>query len=225
MAQTRRMLGELLMEAGLIDDFKLQTALSHQRTWGGMLGNILIELEYAREEDIARVISENLKIPYANLFEPEISPDVIRLLKPEIVKKYSVVPVRIEAKNLVLAMIDPLDISIMDNIRFITNLTIKPVLSMPSEVRDAIRKYYDGEPVDRTNRISFRDGLEIERQVPAIASVDRNQPYQQQEVETLRQDVATQKVFVEALAALLIEKDLMTRDELTKFIEQRKMGV
>ena len=57
MAEAKK-LGELLKEAGLIDDFQLQSALSHQRAWGGKLGSILIELEFVREEDLTRVIAE-----------------------------------------------------------------------------------------------------------------------------------------------------------------------
>ncbi|NTW58001.1 MAG: hypothetical protein HGA43_02390, partial [Nitrospirae bacterium] len=104
----RKKLGNLLMEAGLIDEFQLETALSHQRNWGGKLGAIIVELEFAREEDIARVISETMGVPYVNLFEPEIPPDVIKLLKADMAKKFDVIPVRKESTNtLVLAMSDP----------------------------------------------------------------------------------------------------------------------
>jgi type IV pilus assembly protein PilB len=123
MAQIKK-LGDLLKEEGIIDDFQLEAALSHQRNWGGKLGGIIVELEFAREEDIARVISEKLKIPYMNLFEPELPQDTLKLLKTDIVKKYSVIPVKKEGNTLVLAMSDPMDIETMDNIRFITGLSI-----------------------------------------------------------------------------------------------------
>jgi hypothetical protein len=141
----------------VIDDFQLEAALSHQRNWGGKLGSIVVDLEFAREEDIARVISETMGVPYVNLFEPELSPDIFKVLKADMAKKFGVVPVRKEANALVLAMSDPLDIATMDNIRFITGLSIKPVLSMASEIKDAIRKYYDGEPVTRKSNVSFRE--------------------------------------------------------------------
>ena len=224
----RKKLGDLLKEAGLIDDFQLEAALSHQRNWGGKLGAILVELEFVREEDIARVISEKLRIPYVNLFEPELSQDITKLLKPEMAKKFGVMPVRKEANALVLAMSDPMDIETMDNIRFITGLTIKPVLSMAAEIKDAIRKYYDGEPVTRAGKTTFREAvkkssrMEIVREVPDIS----DQQFQQQvDSQTLRQDVATQKTVLEALVTLLLEKELITRDELAKMVEQKKMGL
>jgi hypothetical protein len=228
----RKKMGDLLKEAGLIDDFQLEAALSHQRNWGGKIGAIVVELEFAQEEDIARVISEKMGVSYANLFEPEISADVLKLLKADIAKKFGVIPVRKESNALVLAMSDPMDFETMDNIRFITGLTIKPVLSMATEIKDAIRKYYDGESVARNKPVSFREAakksthLEIVREVPDLATTEWNQQnLQQQDSQGLRQDVANQKAIIDALTTLLIEKDFFTRDELVKIIEQKKLGL
>jgi hypothetical protein len=228
----RKKMGDLLKEAGLIDDFQLEAALSHQRNWGGKIGAIVVELEFAQEEDIARVISETMGVDYANLFEPEISADVLKLLKADIAKKFGVIPVKKESNALVLAMSDPMDFETMDNIRFITGLTIKPVLSMATEIKDAIRKYYDGETVVRNKPVSFRESakksthLEIVREVPDLATTEWNQQNtQQQDSQGLRQDVANQKAIIDALTTLLIEKDFFTRDELAKIIEQKKLGL
>jgi len=228
----QKKLGDLLKEAGLIDDFQLEAALSHQRNWGGKLGSIIVELEFAREEDIARVISEKMGVPYMNLFEPELSPDIFKVLKADMAKKFGVVPVRKEANSLVLAMSDPMDIETMDNIRFITGLSIKPVLSMASEIKDAIRKYYDGESVTRVSKASFRESatqaskLELVREMSDISTTEWNQQFQQQQdAQSSRQDLATQKIVLEALISLLIEKDFFTRDEIVKIIEQKKMGL
>lgn len=228
----RKKLGDLLKEAGMIDDFQLEAALSHQRNWGGKLGSIIVELEFAREEDIARIISEKMGVPYINLFEPELSPEIFKVLKADMAKKFGVLPVRKDANALVLAMSDPLDIETMDNIRFITGLSIKPVLSMTSEIKDAIRKYYDGEPVTRQSKASFRESatrdakLELVREVPDIATTEWNQQFQQQQdVQSFRQDLAAQKIVIEALTTLLIEKEFFSRDELVRLIEQKKLGL
>jgi len=233
MAEQKK-LGDLLKEAGLIDDFQLEAALSHQRNWGGKLGAIVVELEFAREEDIARIISEKMGVPYVNLFETEISPDVLKLLKADMAKKFGVMPVKKEANTLILAMSDPMDIGTMDNIRFITGLTIKPVLTMTQEIKDAIRKYYDGEPVTRKNPVSFRETakksthLEIVRDVPDIATTEWSQQQhqqQQQDSQSVRQDIATQKIVLESLVSLLIEKKIFTRDEIARSIELKKLGL
>jgi len=225
--EERKKLGTLLMEAGLIDEYQLAAALSHQHNWGGKLGSIIIELGFAREEDIARIISEKMRVPYVDLFEPEIPLDVIKILKAEIAKKYGVIPVKKEANTLTLAMSDPLDIETMDIIRFVTDLTIKPVLSMASEIKDAIRKYYDGEKLIRKDAEWLRytaklaTPMDIVREVPGIGATEQNQ----QSPQSVQQEIATLKMVQEALVALFIEKGFITRDEIEKFIEQKMLGL
>ncbi|MBS1243098.1 MAG: Type secretion system protein N-terminal domain, partial [Nitrospirae bacterium] len=129
---------------------------------------------------------------------------------------------------LTLAMSDPLDIETMDNVRFITGLTIKPVLAMAVEIKDAIRKYYDGETVTRKSSDQFREtamNVEIVREVPNIATTEWNQQTQQQDSQSLQQAMATQKTVLDALVSILIEKDIITRGEIAKFIEQKKLGL
>jgi hypothetical protein len=230
-------LGDLLIEAGLIDDFQLQSALSQQRNWGGKLGNVLIELEFIREEDLARVISEKLKIPYVNLFEPEIPPDVIKLVKAETAKKYTVMPAKKDKGMLMLAMTDPLDIEAIDEIRFITGLTIKPCLAMKAEITDAIKKYYDGEDVVRRQammplpqrghssggKMEIIRGSELNMAKQAGGS-DASSPILGKD-DAAQQTVDDYRMRLDALIAVLIDKELITREELVSMIYQKKMGL
>jgi type IV pilus assembly protein PilB len=234
MPETRK-LGDMLKDAGLIDDFQLQSALSHQRNWGGKLGSILIELEFIHEEDLARVIAEKLRIPYINLFDPEIPEAITKLIKPDIAKKYHVVPAKREGGALVLAMSDPLDIKAIDDIRFITGLNIKPNLALESEIRDAIKKYYDGEEVVRKRaqplfhqQVHGTDKMEIIRgsdlKMPKDVAPDESSPILPKEA-AVNQTMQDNNVRLDALIALLIEKDFITRDELVKMIYQKKIGL
>ncbi len=222
MAEVKK-LGDMLKDAGLIDEFQLESALSYQRDWGGKLGAILIDLNLVAETELARVLAEKLRIPYVNLFEPEISEDVIKLIKPEIAKKYHVIPAKKEGKLLVLAMLDPLDIEAMDEIRFITGLTIKPSLALESEIRDAVGKYYDGENIVRkqaTTPVQQREhdaggkmeiihgsDLTMPKEFnPATAPVPsaNGAGQQMQEDDRMR---------IDALISLLVAKGFITREE------------
>lgn len=230
-------LGDLLIEAGLIDDFQLQSALSHQRNWGGKLGTILIELEFVREEDIARVLGEKLRIPYVNLFEPPVPEAVIRLIKPDIAKKYNVMPAKKEAGSLFVAMTDPLDIEAIDAIRFATGLSIKPSLAMSAEIRDAIRKYYDGEDIVRSkvlNPFTQQRGHSSGGKMEIIHGSDLNmekppEPDASSAIlskeDNAQQVLADNRMRIDALVSLLIEKGLITREELVSMIYQKKMGL
>jgi Type II secretion system (T2SS), protein E, N-terminal domain len=230
----KKKLGDVLMEAGLIDDFQLGSALSHQRNWGGKLGSILVELGFVQEAELARVLAEKLRLPYANLFDPEIPETVIHLIKPGIAKKYQVMPVKKDGKSLVLAMADPMDLEAMDAIRFATGSNIKPVLAMGSEIEDAIKKYYDHEPVKRklqpdgpakkspSGKMEIIRGSDLSMPKPLDAAAES--PILSRE-DAAQQMQADTKVRLDALIAVLIEKGLVTREELVNMIYQKKMGL
>jgi hypothetical protein len=236
MAEVKKKLGDMLKDAGVIDEFQLQTALSHQRSWGGKLGKILIELDFIKEDQLARAISDKLQIPYVNLFDPEVPQGVIALIKPEIAKKYQVIPATKEGGTLHLAMLDPLDIEAMDEIRFITGLTIKPTLALESEIKDAIRKYYDGEVVTRkqaTTTLYHRGHdsggkMEVihgsELNMPKASTSDASSPILSKE-DTAQQSLDDTRLRLDALIALLIDKELITREELVSAIYHKKIGV
>lgn len=234
MAEAKK-LGELLKDVGLIDDFQLQSALSHQRNWGGKLGTVLVELEFAREEDVAKVIADKMRLPYANLFEPDIPETVLKLIKEDVAKKYIVMPVKKEGGGLVVALSDPLDIGIIDELRFITGFNIKPALALESEIKLAIRKYYDHEDVIRKQRTSFMQTagspagkMEIIRgsdlSMPKPEEADPSNAVFSRE-ETAQQALQDSKIRMDALISLLIEKGLISRDELVNMIYQKKLGL
>jgi hypothetical protein len=227
-------LGEMLKEAGLIDDFQLQSSLSYQRNWGGKLGSILIELEFIKEEDLAQVISEKLGIPYINPFDSEIPESVIKLIKPEVAKKYQILPVRKEKGTLVLVMSDPLDFESRDGIRFITGLEIKPAFALESEIRDAIRKYYDSEEFVRKQSTGspFHPRGPASGKMEIIHGSDLNLskvelgneacPLLSNE-KAFNLEVQDNKMRLDALIAILIEKGLITREELSSMVYLKKM--
>ncbi|HLE40811.1 MAG TPA: hypothetical protein VI956_04850 [Nitrospirota bacterium] len=225
----KKRLGDVLKEAGLIDESQLQAALVHKRNWGGKIGAILVEMGFIKEIDVAKAISETLHIPYVSLFQPEIPESIVKLIKPDIAKKYNIMPAKKDGGTLMVAMADPLDIKSIDEIRFVTGLTIKPALAMESEIKDAIRKYYDHEPVTHRDnselldkiKSSFKEkGMEIVRESGDMKEgVEWKAPAQPEPAPL------TDRLRLDALISLLIEKGLISRDELGKIIEQKKMGL
>jgi hypothetical protein len=231
----KKKIGDVLKEAGLIDDFQLESALSHQRNWGGKLGSIIVELGFAQEPELARVLAERLNLPYVNLFDPEIPETITNLIKPEVARKYHVIPVKKDGKSIVLAMADPMDLEAMDSIRFATGNNIKPALAMGSEIEKAIRKYYEHEEVAYQPQPSAGPSQKSPSgKMEIIRGSDLNM---QKSLETdaassilSREDAAQQtqadtKVRLDALITVLIEKGLVKREELVNMIYQKKMGL
>ncbi len=232
----KKKIGEILKEAGLIDDFQLESALSYQRNGGGKLGAIFVDMGFVREEDIARVLAGQLHVPCVDLFDPPIPPAVLKLIKPDIAKKYTVIPARKEGDAILVAMADPLDIKSLDEIRFITGLSLKPALASEADIKDAIRKYYDHEEVVRRQTVPAFHPVHETGQMEIIRESERTvtaEPFAQphalqhdQPTEVpLRQELDAVKMHLEALISLLLERGLIKRDDLIKIIEHKKIGL
>ena len=135
-------LGDFLLKEKKITEEKLQHALEVQKKEPGKLGSVLIRLGYVTEEDIAQVLSKQFGYPSINLSKFEIDEKVIELIKPDIARKHVVIPIHRIGSNLTLAMADPSNLFVQEEIRFSTNLRIQAVIAPESSIIEAIDKYY-----------------------------------------------------------------------------------
>lgn len=113
-------LGELLVKAGVVDDDAVQRALAVQKMGGGRLGSVLVKLKLCTEEQIQGALSEQLDVDVVELtkFEPE--PGVLGLIPRALVRKYEAIPLRKEGTTVWVAMMDPYNLTAIDDIRFCT---------------------------------------------------------------------------------------------------------
>ncbi len=136
-------LGTMLVQEGLISLQQLDEALKYQTIFGGRLGTNLIEMGVAEEEDIARVLSEKLRVPFTGSEELlNIPAELVRLIPRKIAQKYKVVPLRQEKKRLYLAMVDPSDLRAVDEIGFISGYAIHPLVAPEVSLILALEKHY-----------------------------------------------------------------------------------
>jgi type IV pilus assembly protein PilB len=138
----RKKLGELLVQAGLVTETNLRAALAEQRRWGGTLGRTLIEMKMLREEDLVRTLSSQLGIQAVDLDAMAIPKEVIDLVPGELAQQWSAVPFGQPMKFLDVAMADPTNLGIADELRIRTQLNIRPYLAGPKMIERAIAKYY-----------------------------------------------------------------------------------
>jgi type IV pilus assembly protein PilB len=168
----RKRLGEMLLDAGMISDTSLRTALAEQRRWGGSLGRTLIDLKMVSEEDLVGVLSRQLNMPVVDLDNMEIPQPVIELINGELCVQHSIVPFAQPMKFLDVAMVDPTNLGIIDELRIRTQLNVRSFLAGPKMIERAIAKYYRrGFGVFRG---SNTDGLEVEASTrnQSSASID-----------------------------------------------------
>src|SRR5690242_11774580 len=103
----RKKLGEMLIEAGILDETGLRTALAEQRRWGGTLGRTLVDLKLVSEPELVRVLSVQLACQTVDLDRTHIPPHVIELVPGELAQQWNLIPFAQPMKFLDVAMADP----------------------------------------------------------------------------------------------------------------------
>jgi len=151
-------LGEILKQAGVIDDFQLNSALSYQRHWGGRFGESLIKLGYLTEDKLQDFLARQFDLPQIELFGRKIPKDVLAYIPQEKAREFHVLPVEQKEINgsihLVVAMTDPTNLMVTDSLQFMTGCRIKPALASEEAITSAIEKYY-GPEVDDQEELDF----------------------------------------------------------------------
>jgi type IV pilus assembly protein PilB len=136
-------LGELLVREKLISLQQLRQAQEEQRKSGTNLGNALARLGYISDEKITSFLSAQYRVPAINLDEYDLDPDVVKLVPKEICQKHRIVPLSRSGTALVVAMADPTNLTSMDDVKFLTGLTVEPVVASETSILGAIERSFE----------------------------------------------------------------------------------
>lgn len=139
---SRKRLGEMLVEARLLSEQQLRVALKEQQRWGGSLGRTVVEMKLVGEHDLVRVLAEQLKVDAIDLDAIEIPQSVLAWVTADMADLHAIVPYAQPMKFLDIAMADPTNTTVLDELRTRTKLNIRPALAGPKMIERAIGKYY-----------------------------------------------------------------------------------
>ncbi len=142
MTTARKKLGEILVQAGVIDEPQLRAGLSEQRRWGGPLGRILVDMRLITEDSMVQALSHQLNLPAVNLDQRQIDHGALALIPGEIAEQHGVIPFYAQGKFLDVAMSDPTNLGIIDELRIRTRLNVRPYLAGPKAIERAISRCY-----------------------------------------------------------------------------------
>src|SRR5213083_2156711 len=140
-----RRLGDLLVAEGLVKQEELQRALAEQKGTTEKLGSVLVRLKLVNEEQLTGFLSRQYGIPSITLSQLDIDPGILRLVPPQIAKKYEVLFRSRAANTLTLAMADPTNVFALDDVSFMTNLQVQPVVASQAAIRRAIERNYENQ--------------------------------------------------------------------------------
>lgn len=177
-------LGEILKDAGIIDDFQLNSALSYQRHWGGRFGESLIRLGYITEEKLQGFLAQQFALPRIELKGRRIPDDVLHYLPVEKAREFNVIPVErgemSGTMHLVVAMTDPTNLTAIDTLQFVTGCRIRPALASSESIVQAIDRNYGVLPViaQETLDISIEEMLTPPRSTVQASRTEQTVPLQ-----------------------------------------------
>lgn len=181
----RKKLGDLLCEAGVLDESQLAAALGHQRQWGGRLGAVLVQLHLVSEKALMEALSRQLGLPTVTLANSVVPVDVLNLVPKEMCEEHLLLPWALTrndkgAETLHVAMSDPTNLAVIDELAFRTGRRVQVAVATDRDLELAIRRFFYGERIeDQLARVlpqpaSFA-GPELElpgAEEPAVEVVD-----------------------------------------------------
>ena len=138
-----RRLAELLVEERVITSAQLKEALESQREKSEKLGTILISKGFVTEERILQFLSAQCDISYITLSGmAEIAPEVIALVPETIARQHTLIPFNKTNNSITIAVADPLNVLILDDLKMMTGCDVKAALASETEILAALDKYY-----------------------------------------------------------------------------------
>ena len=136
-------LGDLLMKEGLITKDQLEKALQEQKANGTRLGYNLVKLGFVQETEITKMLARQFRMPAVDLSRFEVDPKIVKMIPADIALKHLVLPLKKEGRTLTVAMADPTNLGVIDDLKFVTRYDIFPVIAGEYTLRMAIEKYYE----------------------------------------------------------------------------------
>lgn len=170
---------DVLIEKDLVTQEGLDKARDICSKKGGSLSDVLVEMGTVTRESILTVLSIELGFPPINLTNITVDNDVLELIPKKIATMYKILPLSKIGKLLSVAMVDPLNILALDDLKIITNLDMSPVIVAEDDMKEALRRYYEAAAdaeisaiVDEIDKIESMNVETIAEGEEAISSRD-----------------------------------------------------
>lgn len=136
----RKRLGDILLGQGLLTEKQLAAALEMQLQSGEKLGEAIIKLGYVSAGKVADALSEHLRIPRVDFSKLYIPPEVINLVSETMIVDRNILPIKLKNGILSVAMVDPLNITVIDELQDLTGYAVSPLIATAEEIEAAFQR-------------------------------------------------------------------------------------
>ena len=159
-----KLLGEVLIEDGILDKQQLELGLQEQKRTGELLGNVLLRLGMVSRKELARAMAVTTDLPFIDLKQTPIDPNAIKIVPVNLAKKYKLIPFAVQEKSIQVAMDNPNDVVAIDTLRRQTGLSIEVWASDLESIMEFIELYYEvgasiEEEIDRNVTAALGGGI------------------------------------------------------------------
>jgi type IV pilus assembly protein PilB len=153
---SRLRIGEMLVQLGRLDTAQLQTALAHQRQWGGPIGGAIVRLGFLGETALLDALGRQLGVPFVEIGDRQIPPKVLALVPRKLAEARRALPLELTADGrrgaLLVALGDPADLQGIDELAFVTGLRVNPALAGEEDLDQALERHLGIPPRPRAPR-------------------------------------------------------------------------
>ncbi|MFN9575198.1 MAG: GspE/PulE family protein, partial [Gemmatimonadota bacterium] len=144
-------LGDLLFREGLITREQLDKALQEQRANGTRVGYNLVKLGFIQETELVKALARQYKLPAVDLSKFEVDPKVLKLVPAELASKHLVLPLKRDGRTLHVAMADPTNLGVIEDLKFITRYDVNPVIAGEFTLRNLLDKHFEANDTQVAN--------------------------------------------------------------------------
>jgi type IV pilus assembly protein PilB len=174
MPEERNFIGEYLLKKGVISRKQLEEAFEEQNRTNAKIGEIIVRRGFAKEEDVAKALAEQLGFAFVDLYSYKVDTAVLTLIPAQVALRLEAMPLFKVGDSLTVAMANPLDVDRIDEIGRLSGARIKPAVAAPSAINEAIKRHY-GKKAEEKQQVEKETDRLIEEaeQEPVINIVNR----------------------------------------------------
>ena len=165
-------IGDLLVREGLITREQLARALEEQRQSGTRVGYNLIKLGFIEENELTKMLARQYKMPAIDLARFEVDPKIAKMIPTDLAVKNLVIPLKRDGRTLTIAMADPTNLGVLEDLKFITRYDIFPVIAGEFTLRNVIDKMYGSQDDQRLQ--TLMNEIEVDSDIEVIEEQDED---------------------------------------------------
>ena len=165
-------LGDLLVKEGMITKEQLDRALGEQKSSGTRVGYNLVKLGFIPELELTKVLARQYKMPAVDLSKFEVDPRIVKMVPADLALKHLVLPLKRDGRTLTVAMADPTNMGVIEDLKFITRYDIFPVIAGEFTLKNAIEKHYESQDIAMSSLLDEIEGLDAEADIELVQTAE-----------------------------------------------------